>query len=135
MNTHELLSLLKFSLSSLLLVLCHLFFALHFSVTSSFTYSGILSNSLSFSVQTGVECQAACCIRAVKFRTASSNSFGSLIPVSRFMFFSRYLRKLFQSVFLLVRVGLVGLLSICELRVSITGVWCDDSSKLCSTCM
>jgi hypothetical protein len=71
----------------------------------------------------------------VKFCTASSNSFGCLILVPRFMFFSRYLRELFQSVFLLVRVGLVGLLIMCELRVAITGVWSDDNSKLGSTCM
>jgi hypothetical protein len=130
-----LLSLLKFSLSSLLLVLCHLFLHLRFSVTSSLTYSGILSISLSFAVGTDVECQVACCMRVVKYFTASSNSFCSLIHISRFMFFSRHLRKLFQSVFLLVRTGLAGLLLMCELRVAMTGVWSDDSSKLGSTCM
>jgi hypothetical protein len=51
------------------------------------------------------------------------------------MLFSRYLRKLFQSAFLLVRVGLAGLLIMCELRVAMTGVWSDDSSNLGSTCM
>jgi hypothetical protein len=51
--------------------------ALRFSVTISLTYSGILTVSLSVSVGTGAECQAACRIIAVKYFTASSNSFGS----------------------------------------------------------
>jgi hypothetical protein len=112
---------LRFCLCSLLLVLCHLFLTLHFSITIFLTCSGILSISLSFSVGAGVECQAAC-IRVVKFCTASSNSFGSLILISRFVFFSRYLRKLFQSAFVVVRAGLAGLLIMCELRAAMTGV-------------
>jgi hypothetical protein len=76
----------------------------------------------------GVDRRAASCIRRVKVCTAFSTSAGCFNWILRCVFSFMWVRKLFQSVFGDVSLGMTGLGKVRVLSVRMIGVWSEDRS-------
>ena len=107
-------------LSRGLRLLCHLLRALRFSVTSARICNDVLFVGPFPGVAGGVDRRAASWIRHVKVCTALSMSAGSFNWIMRCVFSFMCARKLFQSAFGDVSLGMAGLEKVWVLSVRIT---------------